>query len=574
MKRRRIIVSVVLMVLYAAAMTACSIAGSGYLRSENRADMMAAAEPWMPAVRGQDSLGPTPPDIPVSDWENIRGLPRRDDAVAALPRPVAGRLSVSIEEAVMMTLTNNRSLGVRLFAPVIAGTFDEQERAVFDPAVFADVTVSRDKTEQLDRTTGQTGPVRGASETYRVGVGQRLPTGTDIGASLWQSRADSGLPATRHAAGVQLSLTQALLRGAGLEANLARVRQAELDSLASLFEVRGFTEALVAEVETTYWNYVLGQERVKIYEEAYSVAQKQSLDIERRVQVGSIAETELAAAQAELAFRRQGFIDAESLRDRTRLSLLRLLNPDAADGWTLRIEARDVPSGPDVAIDPVGDHAALGLRLRPELAEARLRVERGRLDVVQTRNGLLPRLDLFVTLGKTGYAESFGNASSRVDGPYYEAVAGLRFDWSLGNRAARALMKRAQANRAQAAASLDNLAQLVVKDIHEAYLEVERARAQIQASAARVRLQQEVLRAEQVKFEAGRGTALTVAQAQRDLLESRLAEVNAVIGYRQARISLYRLDGSLLSRRGIDVSPDASSEKAVTAFPEKRVPGR
>jgi outer membrane protein len=33
--------------------------------------------------------------------------------------------------------------------------------------------------------------------------------------------------------------------------------------------------------------------------------------------------------------------------------------------------------------------------------------EQQRLETVVTRNGLLPRLDFFITLGKTGYADSF-----------------------------------------------------------------------------------------------------------------------------------------------------------------------
>ena len=42
-----------------------------------------------------------------------------------------------------------------------------------------------------------------------------------------------------------------------------------------------------------------------------------------------------------------------------------------------------------------------------------------------------------------------------------------------------------------------------------------------------------------------------VAQAQRDLLVSRIAEVQALANYLKALIDLYRQDGSLLERRGI-----------------------
>ena len=50
--------------------------------------------------------------------------------------------------------------------------------------------------------------------------------------------------------------------------------------------------------------------------------------------------------------------------------------------------------------------------------------------------------------------------------------------------------------------------------------------------------------------------SLLVAQAQRDLLLSELAEIEAVVDYRIALINLFLAEGSLLERRGIRL-PDA-----------------
>ncbi|MCK9231082.1 MAG: TolC family protein [Syntrophales bacterium] len=510
----------------------------------------------VPAISEQAHLGPVEPgeETTALYGELSRFRPRPEDGTVVLPRPVNGRLSVTIEDAVFLTLRNNRSLAVQLYKPLVAGTFEEQERARFDPSVFGEAAISRDRSEQTPRGAAGTTDVRSESDFYRIGIDQTLPTGTGIDLSFRQNRSDSGVTGQRQTAGVQMTLTQALLRGSGLEANLARVRRAELNTLASHYEVRGFTEALVAETELTYWDYVLARRRIVIFEDALCVARDQAADIERRIEVGTIAETELAAAQAELASRRQGLLDALNQRDRIGLSLLRLMNPPDADGWSLDIEPMDGPRGLDVELDTVEDHLDLGLRMRPELSEAHLRIEQGRLDVVETRKGLLPRLDLFVTLGKTGYADSFGGSLSRLDGSYYDTTAGTRFEWTLFNRAAEAADTRARATLAQARASLDNLAQLVVQDIRDAWLEVKRAQSQIEASTVRRRWQEEVLRAEQVKFDVGRGTALTVAQAQRDLLESRLDEIKRIIDYRKARIYLYLLDGSLLRRRGIETA--------------------
>ncbi len=61
-----------------------------------------------------------------------------------------------------------------------------------------------------------------------------------------------------------------------------------------------------------------------------------------------------------------------------------------------------------------------------------------------------------------------------------------------------------------------------------------------------------VKRIETEKFRVGLSTNLFVAQTQRDLLSSRINEVQAVVNYLKALINFYRQEGSLLERRGID----------------------
>lgn len=99
--------------------------------------------------------------------------------------------------------------------------------------------------------------------------------------------------------------------------------------------------------------------------------------------------------------------------------------------------------------------------------------------------------------------------------------------------------------------ALKNLTQLVQVDVRSAYIEVTRAREQIAATAATRNFQEEKLCTEIEKFRVGKSTSLLVAQAQRDLLASQIAEIQAFANYLKALVALYRLEGSLLQRRGI-----------------------
>lgn len=498
-------------------------------------------------IAALDTLGPTAAQAADPLPEELAFVP--DPPLDGVDP--SGPLRLSVEEAVILALRNNRSLSVEQLNPVIAGTFEDVERAVYDPEVFADGALTREEVQQTDRATGQLFSVTGEGSGVQVGGRQLFPTGTDVELSLTQDRDDSDRTPEQNSTRVGLTLTQALLQGASLEANLARIRQAEIDTLASVYELRGFAELLVADVELTYWDYVLARRQIEIFEQSLEVARQQQLETQRRINVGQLAETELASARAEVALREQLLIEARSALERTRLQLLRLLDPRSAAGWARPIQAVDQPALPELPLDQVEDHVALGLRLRPDLNQARLQVQRDRLEVVQTRNGLLPVLDLFITLGKSGYAASFGDSFRNIDEPGYDLAVGIEAAYPIGNRAAQALNRRALASRDQAAQSVGNLAQLVSLDVRTAWLELERARQQVSASAVTRSAQEEVVRAELAKFAVGNATSFTVAQAQRDLLEARIAEVEAAVAYRQALVELYRLEGTLLERRGI-----------------------
>jgi len=198
----------------------------------------------------------------------------------------------------------------------------------------------------------------------------------------------------------------------------------------------------------------------------------------------------------------------------------------------------------------VDAHVAVALRQRPDLNQARLRLEQGELDVVRTRNGLLPDLDLFIRLGGTRYADSF--STKRADeGKERETAVGVDLSYDLGHRGERAAHTRSLLSREQLREALVNMEELVQVDVRSAYLEVGRAAEQVTATEATRKLQEESLRSEQEKFRVGRSTTLLVSQAWRDLVASQIAEVTAIVTYRKALLDLYRLEGSLLERRGI-----------------------
>ena len=315
------------------------------------------------------------------------------------------------------------------------------------------------------------------------------------------------------------------------------------------------------------------------------MANKQLDLITEQIGVGRIPESERAAADAEVASRQSSLIDAKSTLAQTRLSLLRLLNPsqDALRGTEIKTQSDPVMT--EISMDGVEASVELAGRMRPDINQARLQAERDTLEVVKTKNGLLPQLDVFLQLArdvnKTAYARSFVVSPEDQRDSHYSAQVGVQFGYPIGNRAARARDQRARLTQQKNRLALSNMGQLVEQDVRSAYVEIGRTRAQIDATAATRKLQEETQQVETEKFRIGRSNTLLVAQAERDLLTAQLNEAQAKTSYLKAIVNLYRLEGTLLERRGVTcpgrdpvvlataATPSAEAEAAVITVHQK-----
>ena len=537
-------------------------AGPAVLVAVVLAASMAASCARYGLVQTEEYIGPPRPAVPVPVKPGEKPAPAKPGETPApapsveAPKspteeiPPTGAVPVTISQAMLLALANNQLLAVQRYNVPIARTLVEDQRAIFDPVMTA--TVQHRRSVALSPGGRGNFETMGNDNTLEAGISEFFPTGTQVAiAGSTDVTHGTANPADFYATRYGLTVTQALLRGFGLDVNLASLRQARVDVLTSEYELRGFAEALVAQVEEAYWDYALAQRNIEIFTQSLELAQQQLRETEERIRVGKLADIERAAAEAEVALRHEDLINANSALATSRLALLRLMNPTKADFWSRDVATQTPPAPPKETLEGVASHIQVAMRLRPDLNQARMLVQRDDLEIVKTRNGLLPKMDLFMTLGKTGYSRSFNGSYASLHERGYDALVGVNFEYPVLNRSARATNQRAHLSRQQAVESVNNLGQLVEVDVRSAYIEVERAREQVAATAVTRRLQEETLRAETEKFRVGKSTTLLVAQAQRDLLRSQISEVSAVVAHLKALVEFYRLEGSLLERRGI-----------------------
>jgi outer membrane protein len=466
-----------------------------------------------------------------------------------LPADHITSMTLSRDGAILATLSRNRSLAVQRFDPQISSKMAPELTAQFDPFLMATASMGRSKVPvnyASDRVLSRDMGIDGQ-------VSQHFPSGADVFLAGGFSRYRSEMPEWEYTGSWSVGINQALLRGASSDVNLISIIQARNTEKLSSYELQGFTLDLVLKVEVAYWELVLAKETVKIREFSVKLAEEQLQLNKDFIAVGKLSPDARVSAEAELASRQADLVDALADVKAKIIDLIRLMNPKHEDQWSIVFETSDPPDVEIVQIDPIIS-ARLSDIYRPELLQVRLDQTNKKLEVVRTKNGLLPKLDAFASYGRLSAGDSSSEAARYLDDSDYDNYeVGLTFEMSPANRAEKARYERAQLEEEQARAAIGNLEQLIESEVRRSAIEVQRQAQRIPATGKVVESRAEELRVEKSRFRVGLSTNLDVLRIERDFIQAQLDELTARVRYIQSLSALYYSEGTLLLRRGINV---------------------
>ncbi|MCL6584211.1 MAG: TolC family protein [bacterium] len=563
----------------------------GFLETDRRE--VAEVDREATAEVGQEPSGSEPSGSEPSGLEQKTEVPKSSSGPSS-----PEYLTFSLEDAVLLALNRNRDLKVQIINPQIAETAVEEKKASFDfePSLKLQVEQTTDSSllsqkdirkaardeypnmpdEIFDSYFNEYfGNVRQAEIEKKaqisggaLSLSKLFSTGTRLELNLQGQYSDEersqrisktdaaeeklSSSSSRSNASASLTLTQPLLAGRGRKINLCLVREAEFDRQISAYELKQYVIELVARVQKTYWDLVLAEEKLSIREKSLELSERQMEETKEKIRLGKQAESELIFAQAEVAAEKGKVIDAKSILTQRTLDFLRLLNPEVDMLWERRVTLTTPPAPIEQEIGPMDELIATAFRSRADLAQAYLNLQKGDLEVIRTQNGLMPRLDFFITLKSLASGIQFPVSLSDFNGSDY--AVGFSLSRPLGNIGAKAQSRRAGLSRLKYLESIENLKQAIQVEVRKAVVEIERCRQQIVAMQANRSRQEEKLKVEQEKFRLGRSTNLAVFQAQRDLTEAKLGEVTAVVDQIKAFIDLKVCQGTLLQEWSIEMA--------------------
>jgi outer membrane protein len=467
---------------------------------------------------------------------------------------------LTLNDVLHRALANNFDVQIQRFAVDNAGEQLAISQAEFDPALR--ISTSRSESQQAAATSsldGAPGPSSTRFDT-RAGVNMQVSTGAtvDLSTQLLRSGTNStfSLLNPAYSADATLSVTQPLLRGAGSKVTLANVQRSRIGIERANLDYRARVLDVLRDTEIAYYRLVYGREQLNVRRLGLEAAQKLLEENKAKREAGVVTDLDVLNAEVGVANQQIFVMLAEQqLRDRE----------DALRAIIGQFEL-DAPLGAAAFADPPAvtlDSTVTYERAKesqPEyLAELAL-IEQLQIDVGTTRNATKPQVDLSGAVGINADEASMGDAVDRLpDADSYAWQVNLSVTYPWGGKADKARHRTAQNNLNREMMRLRQIEQNILVQARAAVRNVQTGIETVRASRLATELSVQQYELEKARFDAGLSTSRRVLDAQRDLDQARLTDLDNRVALQEAIAALNRLEGRTLEVHGIEFVDAASA---------------
>jgi outer membrane protein TolC len=355
--------------------------------------------------------------------------------------------------------------------------------------------------------------------------------------------------------GLSFTVTQPLLKNAGIAVNTTFIKVAQNNAIAEQHVFRDRVLTVIASVEQNYWELVYARENVKVAQAALKAAEELLATNRIKAKAGVMSVVDVLQAEAAVASRVEQVLVAEkAIRDEED-QLRTILNPGEAD---LRKNVRLTPvDAPITYLETLSLEEAIdtAIEQRPEIVEAKKNIESSELNKQYARNQLLPTLSFQGTMGLTGLGSDYGNSFTRnFSGDFYNYGAGLVFSYPLGNRSAISTYNRRKLEAKNAEIALERVRHQIILGVREAVRRVQTDFKRIETTRSARILAEKQLQSEQERLRVGLSTTRFVLDFQRDLATAQGNELRAIIDYNKSLSNLSRHKATTLDRYHLEIS--------------------
>ncbi|NJL51133.1 MAG: TolC family protein [Hydrococcus sp. SU_1_0] len=335
---------------------------------------------------------------------------------------------------------------------------------------------------------------------------------------------------------VGLEVRQPLMRGAGTNVNRASVKSARLTDTRQVLEVKRTSIDRITEGVKAYRALIQAQEEVKIRQRSLK-SRRKDLQVQLAlVESGRRAKADLVQLRSSVAGAEEQLLSSLNSQAQANADLLQIIDTDR--NLNIIIPQEIIQDLTDRSLfRPVElDRESLleqAYTQRPDYLQANLDLTIARFDVIEPKDDKRWQLDAVSNLNL---------------GDSYQASAGLELTKELGDRSLQTAFETARVDILQKQNDLKESEETVRIEVRDRIEDVNSNLAQIEKARQAKELAQERLVIVQQLYRRGRGgiDIFEVTSQQDQVVEAQNTELNAIIGYLNAKTDLEQSLGTTL----------------------------
>jgi len=522
----------------------------------------------------------------------------------------AGNLYLSLSDAIALALENNIDIEVSRYsyplsdAALLAARANNGSGLSYDPTLTSNINWGHNANIASNAITSGGQAVNLSDiRTRNIGIQQGFQTGGNFtlgfnNQSSTTNNANINFN-PNYSSSLLLQGTQPLLQGFGLAYNTRNLRVAKNNIRMTDFQFEQQLNTTLNTVVSAYWNLVSASLAVDVAQQSLALSQKLLEDNKKQLEIGTMAPLDVTTAQAQVATNETNLLIAQTAVQQQEVVLKNLLsrnglaNSAIADAHIIPTDRITIPD--TEPIQPVQDLVAKALDRRPELAQLRIQVDNAKINLTGAHNALLPQLNLVGNISNPGVGGplnpieninpqtlqpvprtgvnqdllgGYGNILRQLFGVgTVNYSIGFQLNIPLRNRSAQAAYIQQDLQLRQNELNVQKQVNQIRADVQNGLIAVTNARARYQSAQQTRVLQEQVVDAEQKKYELGASTSYLVIQHQTDLANARQAEVAALTTYALAKLQLDQATGTILDNNNISIDEAKNGRLSKTPSP-------
>lgn len=493
-----------------------------------------------------------------------------------------GNLELSLKAYLELVMSNNTDIQIQMLSVETPKNAIERAFSTWDPNATAQFSNTRSTSASVSTLAGAN-TVKTLNQPVSFGYSQVLPTGAQytVGFTADKNTTNSSFATLNPAlsAGLNFNFSQPLIRNRGYYVNHLNLTIARSRFRQSGLTLRTQLLNLVNSAEGSYWDVIQARENLRVAESALKLAD-QSLNLAKQeFKLGARAQLDLynpeqQRASADLAVSQARFALAQT-ENALRKQIGADLDPEIRKLPVVLTETVEV-AGAAPILDPEAE-VQKAMTLRPDLRAAVQALDIDDLSIQQTRNSMLPSLNVVASYQTQGIGgiyyplstfDSLTGVTARpapLPGGFGDALSqmfnfgfpvysfGLNLQLPIRSHAAAADFADALVQKKRDSLVVRNTQQQIRLSLLNAVNNLESSRKSVELALVAADFARKSLDAENQKYQLGIDPMQFVLQAQNALTQAEASVVQAQVGLRRNMLNLLTQTGELLDDRGIVV---------------------